>query len=146
MKSKFRHTLRKYTLPAGFAIFAIASAVRQIFSSSESVVIVDYLQFIVGLGAGLMLAGAVYKIIFRYSGDSPEAIRQREIEEKDERNIRIREKAGYSSWHATLLIFVAMALVFIFLDNPLGYWLSAGAVVLHKVILLVFTTAYSKTM
>ena len=146
MKSKFRHTLRKYTLPAGFIIFAIASMVRQIFSDSDSVVIVDYFHFIAGLGAGLMFAGEIYKVIFRNEKNSPEAAKQREIEENDERNIRIKEKAGYASWHASLLIFVAMALVFVFMDYPLGYWLSAGAVVLHKIILLIFTSVYNKRM
>ena len=146
MKSKFRHKLRKYTLPAGFIIFAIASAIRQVFSDSDSVVIVDYFHFIAGLGAGLMFAGAIYKVIFRNDSNSPEAVKQREIDEKDERNIRIREKAGYASWHATLLIFVAMALVFVFMGYPLGYWMSAGAVVLHKAILLIFTSAYNKRM
>ena len=146
MKRKFRHTLRKYTLPIGFIIFAIASIVRQIFSDSDSVVIVDYFHFIAGLGAGLMFAGAIYKVIFRNDGNSPEAVKQREIEENDERNIRIKEKAGYASWHASLLISVAMALVFIFIDYPPGYWLSAGAVVLHKIILLIFTSIYNKSM
>jgi len=146
MKSKFRYTLRKYTLPAGLIIFAIASVIRQVFFDSDNVIIVDYFQFITGLGAGLMLAGAVFRIIFRFTDNTPEAVKQREIDENDERNIRIKEKAGYASWYATLLIFIAMALVFIIMDNPLGYWLSAGAVVLHKVILLIFTSIYNKKM
>jgi uncharacterized membrane protein len=146
MINKVRQALRKYTLPAGIIIFGITSAVRQIFSESESIVITDYFHFIAGLGAGLIFVGAVYKVIFRNNDNSPEAVRQREIDEKDERNIRIKEKAGYASWHATLLIFVAMALVFIFMDYPLGYWLSAGAVVLHKITLLIFTSIYNKKM
>jgi uncharacterized membrane protein len=146
MKYKVRHTLRKYTLPFGIIIFGIASAVRQVFSESESVIIIDYFHFVAGLGAGLMFVGAIYKVIFRNSDNSPEAVKQREIDENDERNIRIKEKAGYASWHATLLIFVAMALIFIIIDYPLGYWLSASAIILHKIILLIFTSVYNKKM
>jgi len=146
MKSKVKNIIKKYTLPVGLIIFALASAVRQIFSGSDSVIITDHFHFIAGIGAGLMFLGAAYKVIFRNSDNSPEAVKQREIDENDERNIRIKEKAGYASWYATLLIFVAMALVFIFMDYPLGYWLSAGAVVLHKVILLIFMWVYGKKM
>ena len=146
MKSKFRRAIRKYTLPVGFIIFTITSAVRLIFSGSDSVMIEEYFCFFAGVGAGLMFAGAVFKVIFRNDDNNPEAVKQREIDEKDERNIRIREKAGYASWYASLIIFVAMALVFVIMDYPLGYWMSAGAIVLHKVILLIFTSLYNKKM
>jgi hypothetical protein len=39
-----------------------------------------------------------------------------------------------------------MALVFVFTNNPLGYWLSAGAAVLHKLLLLGFTAMYNRKM
>lgn len=147
MKNKVRNILRTYTLPVGFIIFAIASAVRQLFPDADHVVILHYFDFIAGLGVGLMFAGAIYKILFRNNkNNSPEAIRQLEIDEKDERNIRIREKAGYASWHATLIILVVMALVFVFISNPAGYWLTAGALVLHKIILMIFTSTYNKKM
>jgi len=94
-----------------------------------------------------MFAGAIYKILFRKNkNSSPEAARQLEIDEKDERNIRIKEKAGYASWHTTLIILVVMALIFVFINNPTGYWLAAGALVLHKIMLMIFTSIYNKKM
>jgi len=31
-------------------------------------------------------------------------------------------------------------------DYPLGYWLAVGAVVLHKLMLVVFTAVYNRRM
>ena len=135
--------IRSFLLPAGFVLLAVSIAIRQLFS--EAIGIEDWSCFISGMGAGLMFVGVIVRIIFKNS-DNPEAVKQREIDEKDERNIRIKERAGYASWHATLLIFVVMAVVFIFMNNPIGYWLSAGAVVLHKLILLFFTKIYNTRM
>jgi hypothetical protein len=97
------------------------------------------------MGAGLMFLGAIFTIIFRNT-NSPETAKHKAIEENDERNIRIKEKAGYASWHTTLILLVIMALVFVFTDNPLGYWLSVGTAVLHKLVLLGFTAIYNKKM
>jgi len=138
-----KHVIRKYTLIVGIIIFAVSSAIRQLFPQAFDA---DMTHFVAGMGAGLMLLGVIFAIIFRNSDNSPEAIKLKEIEENDERNIRIKEKAGYASWHTTLILLVIMALVFVFTDNPLGYWLSASAAVLHKLLLLGFTAMYNKKM
>ena len=138
-----KHVIRKYTLLVGLVVFAFSSAIRQLFPQTFDA---DMTHFVAGMGAGLMFLGAVFAIIYRNSDNSPEATKRRIIEENDERNIRIKEKAGYASWNATLILLVIMALIFIFTDNPLGYWLSAGAAVLHKLILLGFTAMYNKKM
>ena len=138
-----KHVIRKYTLIVGIVVFAVSSAIRQLFPQAFDA---DMIHFVAGMGAGLMFLGVIFAIIFRNSGNSPEAVKRRAIEENDERNIRIKEKAGYASWHTTLILLVIMALVFVFTDNPLGYWLSAGAAVLHKLVLLGFTAMYNKKM
>jgi len=138
-----KHFIRKYTLIAGAFVFAVSSAIRQFFPQAFDA---DLTHFVAGMGAGLMLLGVIFAIIFRNSDNSPEAIKRKKIEENDERNIRIKEKAGYASWHTTLILLIIMALVFVFTDNPLGYWMSLGAAVLHKLILLGFTAMYNKKM
>jgi len=138
-----KHIIRKYTLVVGIIIFAISSAIRQLFPQAFDA---DMTHFVAGMGAGLMFLGVIFAIIFRNSDNSPEAAKRKTIEENDERNIRIKEKAGYASWHTTLVLLVIMALVFVFIDNPLGYWLSAGAAVLHKLFLMGFTAMYNKKM
>ncbi|MCL2752871.1 MAG: DUF2178 domain-containing protein [Defluviitaleaceae bacterium] len=138
-----KHIIRKHTLSVGIVIFAISSATRQLFPQAFDA---DITHFVAGMGAGLMFVGVIFTIIFRNSNNSPEAIKSRTIEKNDERNIRIREKAGYASWHITLILLVIMALVFVFTNNPLGYWLSAGAAVLHKLFLLGFMSLYNKKM
>jgi len=138
-----KHVIRKYTLIVGIVVFAVSSAIRQLFPQAFDA---DMTHFVAGMGAGLIFLGVIFAIIFRNSDNSPETVKHRVIEENDERNIRIKEKAGYASWHTTLILLVIMALVFVFTDNPLGYWLSAGAAVLHKLILLGFTAMYNKKM
>jgi len=138
-----KHVIRKYTLIVGIVIFAVSSAIRQLFPQAFDA---DMTHFVAGMGAGLMFLGVIFAIIFRNSDNSPETVKRRVIEENDERNIRIKEKAGYASWHTTLILLVIMALVFVFTDNPLGYWLSAGTAVLHKLVLLGFTAMYNKKM
>ena len=137
-----KYVLRKYTLYAGFVIFAVSTAVRQL---APQVLDANITHFAAGIGFGLMVLGAIFAIIFR-GGGNPEAAKRKAIEENDERNIRIKEKSGYASWHITAVLLVVMALVFVFTNNPLGYWLSAGAIVLHKLFLLGFTAVYSKKM
>jgi len=39
-----------------------------------------------------------------------------------------------------------MALVFVVTNNPLGYWVTAGVAVLHKLVHLGFTAVYRKKM
>ena len=138
-----KYFLRKYTLIIGLVVFGISTAIRQLFPQAFDA---DMTHFIAGMGAGLMFVGVVFTIIFRNYDNSPEETKRRAIEEKDERHIRIREKAGYASWHITLVLLVLMALVFVLANYPLGYWLSAGAAVMHKVALLVFTSVYNKKM
>jgi len=138
-----KHFIRKYTLIVGIIVFAAISAIRQFFPQAFDA---DMTHFVAGMGAGLTFLGAIFAIIFRNSDNSPEAAKRKSIEENDERNIRIKEKAGYASWHTTLILLVIMALVFFFTGNPLGYWMSLGAAVLHKLILLGFTALYNKRM
>ena len=138
-----KHVIRKYTLIVGIVVFAVSSAIRQLIPQAFDA---DMTHFVAGMGAGLIFLGVIFAIIFRNSDNSPETVKRRVIEENDERNIRIKEKAGYASWHTTLILLVIMALVFVFTDNPLGYWLSAGTAVLHKLVLLGFTAMYNKKM
>jgi len=119
----------------------VSGVLRQFFSNVAGAYMCS--NFISGFGVALILIGVFYAFRER---SNPEAVKQREIDEKDERNIRIKEKAGYATWHVTLLMLVAMAFVFIFMDYVLGFWIVAGAVVFHKLMFVVFSVIYGKRM
>jgi len=125
---------------AGFGMLILSFIFSWYFSEFIDTRAID---FISGFGIAIMLVGLIFILINRYS---PEGVKQHEIEEKDERNIRIKEKAAYSSWYASLAIFGIIALTFIFLDFHIGAWITVGGAGLHRVCLEVFKLIYKKKM
>jgi len=101
------------------------------------------ISFVHGFAIAIMLVGLVFLLINRYS---PEGSKQYKIEENDERNIRIKEKAGYASWYATLCIFAIMAFTFLIMGYPVVAYITAGGAVLHRVFLEIFKAIYRKRM
>jgi len=63
----------------------------------------------------------------------PAAAKQLQIDENDERNIQVREKAGFMSWWISLITLGAITLVSVMLGNPLAYGLAFAALVIHRV-------------
>jgi hypothetical protein len=72
--------------------------------------------------------------------------RQREIAEKDERNIRIREIAGQRAAFAAYILLVLMSYAFYFLDYTVPFCVSAGAFALLAAAHLIFHAYYNKKM
>ena len=125
---------------AGFGLLVLNFVLVQFFPDSVDIRILD---FIAGFGIAIMLVGLIFILIHRFS---PEGAKQYEIEEKDERNIRIKEKAAYSSWYASLAIFGIIAIIFIFIDFRIGAWITAAGAILHRVFLEIFKAIYNKKM
>jgi uncharacterized membrane protein len=94
---------------------------------------------LIGLGAGLggatIALGFVGLILQRRK---PEVKRQQEIDEKDERNIRIREKSAYDTFLMTLLCLIAAEIVFIFLDEMILCLIIIGVMTIQLFSYLVF--------
>jgi hypothetical protein len=102
-----------------------------------------------GVGACALSLGSGWFISsFLIQADKEEAIlKQKTIEENDERNIRIRERAGYMVARAmnyVLSIFI-LVLAFIGADRMIIY-MVAGIIFLEFVLVVYFSNRYSKTM
>ena len=84
--------------------------------------------FILGLGIGLVTVGAV-SIFTKWK--NPNRAKQQEIDMKDERNIRIRDKAGYGTFVITMLLLVAMVITMLSLEQIITFILAIGVLVIH---------------
>jgi len=86
-----------------------------------------------GFGAGFTIVGAVTLAWMARVKRDPAAAKQLQIDENDERNIQVREKAGFMSWWISLITLGAITLVSVMLGNPLAYGLAFAALVIHRV-------------
>ncbi|MCL2254216.1 MAG: DUF2178 domain-containing protein [Lachnospiraceae bacterium] len=71
-------------------------------------------EFLSGIGCAMIFIGVIG--IFRLR-KNPNITKQQEIEESDERNIRIREKSAYSTFFITLLMLTVAVIVCVILGN-----------------------------
>ena len=128
----------------GFGYLITSILFRQNLSELMGRNVADFLD---GFAIAIMLVGLVFLLINRYSA---EGVKKYELEENDERNIRIKEKAGYSAWYASIFLFGVLAMSFIFLRDTIDTltcaWVVAGAAVLHRVIFEIFKVIYKKKM
>jgi uncharacterized membrane protein len=99
-----------------------------------------------GFGAGIIGVGAVNLFRLRLLKNNPEKARQYDVAEKDERNIRLREKSGYAAWYITMFVLAALFIALLVLDDDLACWLAVCALTIHIAIFFVFTAGYNKKM
>ncbi len=100
----------------------------------------NYMRFagmLTGFGCGVLGVGAFHMIRRRLS--SPEKIRQREIEQKDERNIQITRAAYTMAACGAFILFALMGFLFTFLGEFTACWIAIGAMYVD---ILVFVLSY----
>jgi len=124
----------------GFGLLIISILFSGFFSETLPAGVISFIN---GFAIAIMLVGLTFLILNRYS---PEGAKQHEIEEKDERNIKIREKAGYASWYASLGIFAVLAFVFLIMGYHVIAYITVGGAVLHRVFFEIFKAIYRKKM
>jgi len=78
-------------------------------------------SFTAGFGNSWICLGAVFTFLSR--NQSAEKIKKREINQKDERNIAIREKSGLFAYIITVFLMTILMFTFIFLNIMLAFWL-----------------------
>lgn len=134
---------KSYILYMGIVIFAIGLLLRFLIPESDGAW--QALPFVLtGFGAGIIGAGVVNIFRKRMIDNNPEKAKQYEIAEKDERNIRLREKAGYATWYTSLFILAALSLTFVILDYKVACFLSLGALFVHIISLFIYIYIYNK--
>ena len=88
-----------------------------------------------GMGSGLLALAGSTLLNLRHEGKHPEMARQHDIEQKDERNVAIRNRAKAVSGEALQWAVMAAAWLSIGLDAPLWVPLAATAVFVAKSVL-----------
>ena len=94
------------------------------------------------LGCGIVLIG-IGGLQLTMSGN-PEKMKQLEIEEKDERNVKIREKAGFAVWFLTFFMLTILFLTFVIIGIEIAAWLTAGVLFIHIIGIVVCAGVFSR--
>jgi uncharacterized membrane protein len=88
-----------------------------------------------GFGSAVVAVGSVSLILARRK---PNAERQREIDEKDERNIKIRERSAYGTYFVTMFSLSIATFVFVCLGSWLACLIALGLLFIHCISYLMF--------
>lgn len=97
-----------------------------------------------GFGAGL-IAVAIFFLI-RSKVVSPEKLKQKEIEQNDERSIAVKRAAFSVSWLVALLLFAVLAFVFVGMGMRLASYLCIGALYIQFISFLIAHRICEKKM
>lgn len=145
MKEKGMGRYLIYTI-AGFIILATGAVLAKHTRDVKG--IMQGLPYIlIGIGSGIFGGnlGTVFNI--RAMKSSPELAKKKEIEEKDERNIEIRNKAKARAYDSMVIAFGALMMAFALMDVNWIVILSLVATYLFVVITnIYFISKYSKEM
>lgn len=142
-KPLFKHSKKLFMLLVclGFVLMAAGAMLEQMeFASGLP-------GRMLGMGAGLGCAaiavGAIGLIRLRRN---PETVRQQEIDEQDERFIKIREKSAQSTWYVTLVGFLVVEFLFVFLNYVIPSFIVMGLMAVHVISYFVFLHRNNKRL
>jgi len=102
---------------------------------------------LLGFGSSLTAVGIVYFIITKWLKiKNPKKAKQIEIEAKDERNVKLLEKSGYTTWYITMITLLVLTMTLMILGSMTAFWLSLGAFVIHISAFFLCGFIYDKKM
>ena len=140
-----KRQLKSYSLIfyIGIVVFAAGLILKVLFADADGIMM--KLPFtMVGFGTGIILVGAVSSYIRRRLKNNPEKAKQLEIEEKDERNIQIREKAAYLAWSVDIAVLSVLVMIFNLIGDNTALGLASGALLIHIVSYFIFIKIFNK--
>ena len=140
-----KNKLKSNIFNIGLLFFAIGIALRFIFHEANGV-LESSPHILSGFGAGIMGVGVVLFFKKRAIESNPEKAKEYEINEKDERNIQINEKASHATWYVTLFALAILSLAFLIMDNIIGCLLALGVLLVHKISLLICVSILKKKL
>ena len=134
---------KSYIFYMGIIIFVVGLLLKNLIPASDGAL--HTLPFVLtGFGSGIVGVGVVSILRKRTIENDPQKAKQYEINENDERNIQIREKAGYATWYTTLFMLAAISMTFVVLDYKVAGFISLGALFIHIISLYVYINIYNK--
>ena len=93
-----------------------------------------------GMGGSALLTPLLMRSL------TPEQRKEMEREERDERNVAIREKAAYASWYWTLYLLWVPFVISLVREETLWILLSSAVTVLHCVFYMVNMGRWAKKL
>lgn len=123
MKKNNKKAINIVLTVLGLLLLAGGLASMKLFDLGENVL--PYLG--IGLGCGLFGQGFGELIARRSEKNHPEAARQREIEENDERSIAVRDKAQSRAYRVMIPVFGALLIAFALMNVELKVVLLLAA-------------------
>lgn len=134
---------KSYIFYMGIIVFAVGLLLEFLIPASDGAF--HTLPFVLtGFGAGIIGVGVVSIFRKRMIDNNPQKAKEYEINEKDERNIRIREKAGYATWYTTLFMLAVISLTFVVLDYMVAGFIVLGALFIHISSLFIYIYIYNR--
>lgn len=140
-------TKKKIILLTLALILGLASIYVAIFVIKDAHKSVAGAMLGIGAAASALSLGGLIQHIFIPKSVLQQQKKQKRIEVNDERNIRIREKAGLVISRIMFYMIIFVLWVFVFMDVDM--WiilLMTGMLVVYIVMLIVLTNYYSKRM
>ena len=108
-----------------------------------------YAGILLGLGTGISAPSFFYLIAYLWFSDSEikKFEEKKQIENKDERNIMIREKTGYMCNKIISYCLAAVTIIISFMEkNKITIYLLASLLIMQMILNLVIGCYYSKRM
>lgn len=134
---------KTYILYLGLAAL-LGGVLLKVFLNTPEGALLRLPYILSGFGTGLTAVGLVNLYRIKLSKGNPEKAKMYEIAEKDERNIRLREKAGYSVWYITLFALAVLSLSLVVLDYITAALISLAVLFLHTLSFFILIAVYSK--
>lgn len=94
-----------------------------------------FFGFASGIGCAAIALGFVGMVSLKRK---PEDVKQQEINENDERSIKIREKSAYSTFFVTMIGLSAVELTFVWLDYIVPCFIIIGLMSVHVISYFIF--------
>ncbi|MFA7076120.1 MAG: DUF2178 domain-containing protein [Candidatus Izemoplasmatales bacterium] len=138
-----KKNLGSYVFYLGLGVFVIG-IILQIFGADNEGTMESLSNVLKGFGAGIIAVGVANIIRKKLLEKNPQKAKLYEINENDERNIRIREKAGCATWYSTVFILAAISMTFVVLDYHVPGYISIGALFIHVGSMFVYMYIYNK--
>jgi len=153
-KNKMRKQSKPWLFILGPCALVAGAIIKAFFEGSEldtatgSLLHLPSLSYmLIGFGSSLSAVGIVFFIVTRrMKKRNPERARQIEIEAKDERNVKLLEKSGYTTWYVTMITLVLLSLCFVALQLLAAFWLTVGVFAIHVTTFFICGYIYDKKM
>lgn len=128
---------RNYMLIVALGLVLMLSGILVEYFVGES----RYLGFASGFGAAMIGVGIMNLFLITRK---PEVIKQQEINQKDERFVKIREKSAYATFFVTLFSMAAVEMIFLFMDFLIPCFIIIGLMAFHVISFFVSIYHYNK--